>query len=157
MKRWRKLGIIALLSAGAGLTASAYIHRQDPMLLHLFADSSCACSDYDEEVSGLTVFNPFRDRSPEASADKFLGESRQGRCPVMASSINPSVCEFFMDHRRASEWKLVSRRDQPQQVSLYYKLTKLGVEPKYRFTGVGFIEVVELKAGWRVNGFDAQF
>jgi hypothetical protein len=75
----------------------------------------------------------------------------------MTSITTPSECEFFMDHHRVSEWKLMSRRDQPHRTSLYYKLTKLGSEPKYHFSGVGFIEVVEIDGSWKVNGFDTQF
>jgi hypothetical protein len=78
MKRWRRLGIIAFVSFGIIFTALAYTHRQNPMLLHIFADSSCACSDYDEEISGLTLLNPFRNPSPEASANNFLEDIRQG-------------------------------------------------------------------------------
>ena len=156
MKRLRRWGIVVLL-VGFVLTTLAWLFRQDPMLLHVLADSSCACSDYDEEVSGMTVLNPFRDRLPEISAKAFLEDIKQGRCPVMASDVTPAECGFLMKHRRVSEWKLISRRDKPRHRSLYYKLTKLGSEPRFRFTGVGFIEVVEVNGAWKVCGFDAEF
>lgn len=154
---WKRAVIVALLSIVTVFSLMAYARRQNPMLLHLFADSSCTCSDYDEEVTGLTLLNPFRDRLPEAGANVFLEEIKQGRCPIMASNLSDDACAWLVDHRRVSEWKLISRQDHPQRASLYYKLTKFGAGPRYRLTGVGLVEVVETNGNWKASVFDAQF
>lgn len=157
MKRWRILVPVMLLVTAFVFSSWAYMHRQNPMLVHLFADSSCACSDYDEETSGLTVLNPFRDRTPEASANAFFEDLKQGHCPAAAFVLSASECAFLMEHRRVSEWKLVNRQDKANQVSLYYKLTEFGSDRQYRFTGIGFIEVVKSNGNWKVSADDAQF
>ena len=56
---WRFVACLAgtlLLLLGA-----AYTLRRRPILLHVFADTGCACGEYHDEVTGLIVRNPFRD------------------------------------------------------------------------------------------------
>lgn len=69
-----------LLGALAGLVIILFGRR--PVLLHVFADTGCACGEYHAQVTGLMIRNPFRDRSPEERAAKFLEELRNkaARC-----------------------------------------------------------------------------
>jgi hypothetical protein len=154
MKLWQKLGIIVLISVTAVLTTLACLRHRYPVLLHLF--SSCACTDYSDEVTGLTVFNPFRDRSPEASANAFLEEIKQGRCPVMAPNNGPVDCSYLLNRRRSSEWRLKNRRDQPHRISLFYQFTPLNSQPHERWAGEGMVEVVNTDGVWKASAFDVE-
>ncbi len=153
MKRWRRVGIVSLLSVAAVFSVLACVRHRYPVLLHLF--SSCACTDYSDEVTGLTVFNPLRDRSPEASANAFLEEIKKGRCPIMAPGTGPVDCAFLMSNRRSSEWRLKNRRDQPHRVSLYYQFTRFG-DTHERWSGEGTVEVVDTDGIWKAAAIDIQ-
>lgn len=127
--------------------------RRQPVLLHVFAETECACGDYDRELTGLTVFNPLRDRSPERTADNFFATLREGRCP---SVIEPKFCDYALD-RRATGWKLAYRSDRRDRVSLYFKLTKLGSGPQHQFTGGGLLELAPTGVTWKVVVYESYF
>lgn len=154
------LFILAVLALASTLVFahSAYIQHGNPVLFHLFADTDCACGDYQEEVSGLVLFNPFRDRSPEAVADNFLEQARKGKC-VANTPDAAALCAYTLQHHRVAAWRLANRQDQLHRVSLYYKLTELGEEgdSRYRLTGEGVVEVVDTDAGWKVAFYSSYF
>lgn len=151
MKRWKKLGIIALVSFGVILTALACVRHRYPVLLHLF--SSCACTDYSDMVTGLTVFNPFRGRSPEASANRFFEDIKLGRCPDMAPNSRPADCKPN-SMPFPFEWRLKNRQDQPHKILLYYQFTRFDDKPYDRWGSEGMAEVVEINGRWKVSSFD---
>jgi hypothetical protein len=152
MKRWRKLGVVTLLSVSVVLVGLACSRHRYPVLFHL--SGSCACTDYSEEVEGRTVLNPFRDRSPEASASAFLEGIRQGRPLVVAPDFSPADW-LQMEHKPlAFEWRLRHRRDQAHRVSLYYQFTRLDGQPHGRWGGEGTVEVVEINGTWKASVFD---
>jgi hypothetical protein len=62
------------------LVGAAFGPLGTPVLLHIFAETGCACSEYREEVTGVTIQNRLWDTSPERSAAKFLEGLRNGRC-----------------------------------------------------------------------------
>src|ERR1039458_5978162 len=84
MKRWRKPAIVVLLSVVVVFSVLVCVRHRYPVLFHF--PGSCACTDYSEEVEGLTVFNPFRDRTPEVSANRFFEDKRDGHCPEMTQT-----------------------------------------------------------------------
>jgi hypothetical protein len=135
------------------LTGAAYGIRHTPVLLHVFAETDCACGDFHEEVTGLILLNPFRDTAPEKSAAKFLETIRRGQCPA-----DDSICRGSLDRHRASDWRLAYRRQQGGHVMLYYKLTKYGAtEPEYRLSGEGLVEVEKAGDGWKVVNYSSYF
>jgi hypothetical protein len=79
----KRLAIVAPLIVIVILSALACTRHRFPVLLHL--SGRCVCTDYSADVGGLTVFNPLRDRSPEAGANEFLDALRRGRPVVVAS------------------------------------------------------------------------
>jgi len=130
-----------------------YLVRQRPILLHLFAETGCACGDYHEDVTGLIVRNPFRDRSAEKIGAEFLEGLRSGQCTADAS-----VCRYALDDHRVSGWRLATRQDFSDRVLLFYRLTKFAApDPKFRLTGEGMIEVRLAKGGWTVAGYSSYF
>ena len=143
-----------LTSVAVGLlVVLAFASRRKPVLLHVLADTGCACGEYHTEVTGLIVRNPFRDRSPEDAASRFLDDLRNGRC-----AVNPTICEYALDQHRISDWRLRNRVDRGDRVELYYKLTKYGVAAtEYRLTGEGLIDLARADTVWRVVGYSAYF
>lgn len=134
------------------LIAGGYALRHTPVLLHLFAETDCACGDLHEEVSGLIIRNPLRDHAPEQSAARFLEDLRNGSCDEPASE-----CEYDMRHRVA-DWKLAYRRDNNDTVELYYKLTKYGeTDPQYTLIGEGTITVAYAQGAWNVVRYSSYF
>jgi len=139
------IGIVALL-AGA-----AYAIRR-PVLIHLFAETDCACGDYHEEVTGWIVRNPLRDHAPELAASRFLDQLRRGQC-----SRGPKECEYDLEHR-VSDWRLGVREDRNGRVLLYYRLTECGVtEPEHSLTGEGLIQVAHEQGSWKVVSYSSYF
>jgi hypothetical protein len=60
----------------------------NPVLLHthiLTKDEYTSCGGYYEEVTGITLLNPFRSRAPERIADGFLRLARD--FPACTSSF----------------------------------------------------------------------
>src|SRR5438046_6121712 len=114
---------------------SAFCLRHRPVIFHVLADKGGACGDFHEDISGLVLFNPFRDSLPEEAAARFLNELRNGEC-----TANPSICKYSLDGHLVSDWHLVNRQDFGNRVLLYYKLTKAGTaDARYKFTGEGSI------------------
>jgi hypothetical protein len=152
MKQWQKSALAALLLVVGVLSVLVCIRHRHPVLFHI--PGSCACTDYSEEVEGLTVFNPFRDRSPEASASAFLEDQRQGRHPVVAPNFPPTEWLQSVPRPWAFKWRLRYRRDEPHRVSLYYQFTRLSGEPVPRWSGEGTVEMVDINGGWKASHFD---
>jgi len=150
--RMKRLAIVAPLVVVVILSALACTRHQFPVLFHL--SGSCACTDYSEEAEGLTVFNPFRDRSPEAGADKFLDALRQGRPLAVASDFRQVDWLHSVGKPLAFEWRLRHRRDQGHRVSLYYQFTLLDGQPHARWGGEGVVEVVDTGGSWKASNFD---
>lgn len=142
-----------LTSAGAGFVILPFALSKKPVLFHVFADTGCACGEYHAQVTGLVVRNPFRDRSPENTASRFLDDLRRGRC-----SFDDAVCGYALVSHRVADWQLRNRQDSAGYVELYYKLTKYGVtKPEYRLTGEGLVELTRTGSGWSVVGYSAYF
>jgi hypothetical protein len=152
MKRWRIPAIVVVLSIAAVLCILVCTRHRYPVLFHI--SGSCACTDYSEEVEGWSVFNPFRDRSPEASADTFLEDLRQGRPLTVAPDFGPADWLHIVHNPVAFEWRLRHRRDQPHRVSLYYQFTRLDGKPYQRWSGEGTVAVVEMNGNWKTQTFD---
>ena len=142
-----------LMSAAALLVILAFALWRKPVLLHVLAETGCACGEYHAEVTGLVVRNPFRNRSPERTASLFLEDLRNGRCKA-----DDAVCGYALERHRISDWRLRNRVDTGDHVELYYRLTKYGVtEPEYKLTGEGLVELARTGTAWRVVGYSAYF
>jgi hypothetical protein len=151
----KRIRLVLASAVGLALVVlgTAYALRGRPVLLHVMAESGCACGEYHEEVTGIVVRNPFRDGSPEQSGAGFLQDLSNGRC-VDSSS----VCEYALPDHRVSEWRLVNRRDTRNRVQLFYKLTKYGeLNQKYKMTGEGLIEVQPANGAWIVTNYSSYF
>ena len=145
--------IIASAAVALLILGAAYALRGRPILLHVMADSGCACGEYHEEVTGIVVRNPFRDVSPEQIGARFLEDLGNGRC-----AGSSSICQYALPDHRVSEWRLVNRDDTPGRIQLFYKLTKYGeLDRKYQLTGEGLIEVRPSNGTWTVTNYSSYF
>lgn len=143
---------LGVVLASSLLFGGAFAARSRPVLFQVFAQTHCACGEYFEEVTGWTVFNPFRDRSPERSAAQFLDELKDGKC-----TVDDQLCRHALDEHRISEWRLENRHDRNGRVELYYRLTKPGAPPKLRLTGQGRVDVSRKQNQWTVSFYSSYF
>src|ERR1035438_1991107 len=87
-------------------TAYALVYK--PVLVHSPGDWDCACGDMYIKTTFRTIWNPFRDRRPEALADAFLSRLRANECV-----LGPELCRSSLPKGRVSEWKLSYREKTP--------------------------------------------
>jgi hypothetical protein len=77
----------------------------------------------------FAIFNPFRDHSPERSAETFLGIIKDGQCEQAMSAV-PGTLEHRQEtceHEKESPlmaWRLANRTDQPERVRMYYRVNR---------------------------------
>ena len=146
MKHKKHIWWIGLCSAFLLLTAVL----RKPVLLHV-SDGSCACSD--EEITGFIVLNPFRDRSPEKSAEVFLNNLRSGKC-----SGDDSICIDALKNHYVSNWQFRNRDDDQGSVELYYNVTEhVPTNPLYTESGEGTVDLVRKESSWVVTSYSTKF
>lgn len=153
MRRWVKLAVTGFLAAVTSFLFYALALRRAPVLFHLAG--SCACTDYSEQVEGFTVLNPLRDRSPEHTADAFLADLSNGRCPLQAvDKLAKEVCSLRFEQVKFPIflWKLKYRADEPHRVTLYYGFRRS--RDQATFSGEGFVELADDSGGWKASGYD---
>ena len=151
--RCRTLIVIAVGSGVLLSTVAALANSDRPILFHVFGQGDYACGDYYEKVTGIVVWNQFRNRSPERAAKAFLVDLRANQC-----SQDRRVCEQALLSHRASEWRLENRQDLPASVVLYFRLTKYGTsDPGYHLSGEGMIQMQRRGSGWTVANYNAYF
>ena len=135
---------------GGYLVFGLLLHR--PILAHTLGNWDCACGDMYIKTTFRVIWNPFRDRQPEARADAFLTALRANECIV-----SPELCRQSLPNGRPSDWKLSYREDAHDTVHLYYKLTKFGDEGNLRLIGVGAIGMKKSVDGWSIIVYDHYF
>jgi len=124
------------------------------VLLHAFYDPFCACGDYSEEVGGINVLNPLRDRQPERVAEQFFQDASQGKC---SGRYSTDLCQYFQGEAPAKGWKLANAVAKDDGIDLFYKLDSSRDPPNKSWTGEGCVHVSRIAAGWRVSSYGAYF
>jgi hypothetical protein len=141
----------------AALAATWFWRNHDKFaLMHALPDTGCACGDFHEEVSGINILNPLRDRGPETEAEQFFRVSVGGHCSVR---YNAGLCEYFEKEAPVKGWKLVNAEPRDDGIDLFYKLdsSKRGRISNERWTGEGCVHVKRESEGWRVAWYSAYF
>ncbi|HWR37482.1 MAG TPA: hypothetical protein VN622_16590 [Clostridia bacterium] len=141
----------AVLLLAVGLCAALVLSRR-PILAYSPGEWDCACGDMYIKTTRHVIWNPLRDRLPEAAAFEFLADLKTNHC-----SAGRVVCEGILPNHRVSAWKLAYREDRAEIVSLYFKLAKYGKDPRYNLTGVGVVDLRKGTDGWAVIGYDSYF
>ena len=152
-------------AAGVALTMLAlmllWTKRANFVLFHLFGESHCACGDYHEEVTGVSIWNPLRSREPERTAEDFLRHAAAGHC---ARLYDPSLCQYYEVQAPVRGWKLVNATKTGEGADFFYKLDSSRIDivdriqrPEKNWTGEGRIRVEHVNGGWHVASYDAYF
>jgi hypothetical protein len=106
-----------------GLAAYLYYQRSRSVLYRYVE----AGNPVQEPV--FAIFNPFRDRSPEHSAEAFLEVIKAGQCERAMSALpdtpesRQDICEREKESPLMS-WRLKNRTDEPQKVRMYYRVKR---------------------------------
>jgi len=154
------------IAAGAGallvlvfLGYLSWLNRQGPVLSR---------SAERDTLSGVPVsisLNPFRDRSSEKEAAKFMRAMRDGQC-------REELAEWFRDYRKKyaaficdSEaqhplisWKIADWDDRPPLRILQYRGTRLNSPTDKNTYQELFSVTIEMKDGeWVVTKYDAMY
>ena len=77
------------------------------------------CPTFHDEVTGLIVLNPLRDRTPERAASLFLSDLRNREC-IADERIVPGLCKDALERRPVLDLRLRNRRDVNSTVTLFY-------------------------------------
>jgi len=133
-----------------------WIKRKNLMLVHVFSDTSCACGDFHEEVSGLNILNPLRDRQPERAAEEFFHASSTGRCPTL---YDTGLCQYSETQGSVRGWKLVNAKRSSDGIDLFYKLdsSRRASTSQPSWTGEGCVHLIRIAGVWRVASYGAYF
>jgi hypothetical protein len=115
----RKWKVVLALAAVAFVSGAAYLLFRRPVLLRLSAGEE-TYTEFD-----YTIFNPFRDTSPERCAVGVLQLMKARQCEQAMSGLE--VDEKYRDYICGNEreypmtsWRLRNRRDEPNKVRMFY-------------------------------------
>jgi len=145
-----RLLMLLALSAMALIT---WGFASKPVLPHthiLTKDDRQECGAYNQEGTGVTILNPFRSRAPERIADRFLRAASNADC---SPDLNEEFCKFVRKRPLpAKGWRLVYRRDFPNDVRLYFRLRGQWQQPGADPCWIAEVHLRRFGATWRTFG-----
>lgn len=97
--------LLLVIALGSGLILSALYYWRSKSVFRLGGSS--------DSPPVAVLFNPFRDRSPEHTADRWLNASRTGLASGGVVAVDSALCGAT--NGTVDRWKLESRTDIPQQ------------------------------------------
>ena len=115
--------------------------RTRPVLLSVSPDRS------ELRPRNHCIMNPFRDRSPERAAERYLSELRAGHAEVLTDLVASDNREHIIDAERkwpVESWRVGRRRDTPNGAELMYWVKRAdgyssrGDEEEVSFRVLGF-------------------
>lgn len=79
-------------------------------------------------IPSVVIFNPFRDKKPEAEVEKFLNDLKNGDCKEIMNDLHSQkddsdMCESIASYK-LEDWKLIYRKDNEKTTELYYRVKK---------------------------------
>ena len=109
----------------------------------------------------FTIFNPFRDRSPERTAEAFLEQMRSGTCTEAVTGLNntPEYNEELCG--RESNYPLVAWRlenrsgDAAAKVRMYFRAHRKTYRAGYR--GQLWLTVERRGGDWQVSEYECWY
>jgi hypothetical protein len=133
-----RLGIASAL--GLSCAALAFTARSRPVLVSISPDPSMV------RPRNYCLMNPFRDRSPERAAERYLPALRDGHLDLVADLVAPNRLADVRANERAwpiRHWRIANRHD-----------TKWGSRISYWVDrGNGYQSGVEEEVFFDVRGF----
>ena len=152
-----------ILGAGGVIALSVVVFISRPRFsrssLQLFA-ASCPCPTFHQEVTGLIVLNPLRNRAPEKVAIQFLSDLRNGKCDADESTVS-WLCKDALQRRPVLDLRLRNRKDVGSTVMLFY-LFKGKVRPDRDIDpedvwGEGMVQVERIGTDWKVTNYGSRY
>ena len=139
-----------IVAAMLGTAAYLYFVRSSPVLY-----KNVEAGDPVKEPT-FSIFNPFRDRSPEHSAEAFLKQLRAGQCEqaTVALSVLPERRQDICERERRSplaSWRLKNRTDEPQKIKMYYQVK---AENHNDLQGQAWVTVEKQGEKWQVTSYE---
>ncbi|MGB7068407.1 MAG: hypothetical protein WBD22_02845 [Pyrinomonadaceae bacterium] len=105
----------------------------------------------------FVIFNPFRGKQPEATAEELLNLLKNGECPKAVRNLKggdyAELCERESQYP-LEDWKLSNRNDIEGLAKLYYRV-KRASHPDYN--GQLWIDLEETANGWKVTDIEAVY
>jgi hypothetical protein len=107
----------------------------------------------------VSIFNPFRDRSPEKCAEAFLELMKVGECEqamaglAIDSKYRQYVCEQEIANN-LMEWNLKDRNDHPEKVKMRYLVKR------HSYTdakGQLWVIVEKHNSHWQVTNYECWY
>lgn len=136
-----------------GIATYLYSVRSTPVLYrHILKGNPVKEPDF-------TIFNPFRDRSPERSAEAFLELMKASQCE-QAMSVLPDTPEYrqeICEREKESplmSWQLTNRNDEPQKVRMYYWVKR---QTYSGYQGQLWITVEKGGEQWQVTRYESWY
>ena len=152
-----------IVGAGAALALSLVVYVSKPRLSHTslqFFGPDCPCPTFHEQVTGVIVLNPLRDRAPERAASQFLSDLRSGKCNADQGTV-PGLCHDALERRPVLDLKLRNRRDVGNTVKLFYLLKGKFRPDSDTFPedawGEGMVQVERLGSEWKVTNYGSRY
>ena len=104
----------------------------------------------------FSIFNPFRDRSPERNAEAFLEVIKAGECErtMLALPDTPEHREEVCEREKASplvSWRLTNRSDESQKSKMYYRVKRNGYDG---YQGQLWVTVEKHGPDWQVTQYE---
>lgn len=107
----------------------------------------------------FAIFNPFRDRQPEKSAEDFLLRLKHGDCQSAMSELvhrlqyQQDTCEHEKS-KTLTTWRLRNRTDEHQSVRMYYLV---GRQTYRDLRGQVWVTVEKRGNRWHVIRYDRSY
>ena len=107
----------------------------------------------------FTIFNPFRDRHPEKSAENFLQRLKEGDCQSAMSGLayelqyQQDTCEHEKTNALTS-WRLRNRTDESESVRIFYQV---GRQKYFGLEGQVWMTVEKRGDQWQVTRYDRSY
>lgn len=104
---------------------------------------------------GICIFNPFRDRGPERSAERFLetlkaGQYEQALAPLQVSDEQHQYLQRKEEQHPLESWTLKNRQDQINEVKLFFWHSRTDSD----LQGQLWITVEKRNEQWQVTGYE---
>jgi hypothetical protein len=144
-------GLVFAASVVLGVAAYLYYARATPVLFRYVEAGNPT------KEPAVAVFNPFRDREPESSAETFLAQLKAGECERTMAALSrtaQSIQETCDREGRypLTAWRLKNRTDEPHRVRMYYQV---GRNNSNNLQGQVWITVEKDGEQWQVTRYES--
>ena len=137
-----------------GITAHLYASRSNPVLYRYLLQGDPVGEPE------FAIFNPFRDRSPERTAEAFLEHLRAGNCAEVITGLNNTpdynqeICGRESNYPLVA-WRLENRTGDAARVRMYYEVQRKTYRPA--FQGQLWVTVERRGGNWQVSQYESWY